>query len=200
MLVDRILSPQTGAAFELKEGQYLKVLDPQGEQVSDLFCVDARDLNDNFSAGRTIDYNETILIGPGQFLYAQSGKQLMEVVVDTCGRHDLLVTPCSLQMFQMINKNQDDHPSCIGNLTQALSPFGILPSQITSTLNIFMNIQVAPSGKIKIEPPLSIAGDHIVFRASCDLIVGLTACSDESTNNGICKPIQYQIMADLLQN
>ena len=42
-------------------------------------------------------------------------------------------------------------------------------------------------------PPLSKAGDRIVFEARMDLIVGLTACSAPASNGGTFKPIHYQV-------
>lgn len=190
----RTLKPQTGSAFKLPRGSFLKVIDPEGEQVSDLFCADANDLDDSLSAGRTMDYNESIQMRPGFYLYAHSGNQLMKLVEDfSPGVHDLLVTPCSLQMFQMMNHNHEDHPSCLGNLVSCLSAYDIPEKKINSTLNIFMNIKIDSEGRLKIQPPISRAKDFVVFQAERDLIVGLTACSDEGTNNGRCKPIQYEI-------
>ncbi|MDB5695769.1 MAG: hypothetical protein JWN21_1312, partial [Sphingomonas bacterium] len=44
-----------------------------------------------------------------------------------------------------------------------------------------------------VEPPLSKAGDHIVFRAEMDLVIGLTACSALASNGGSFKPIAYRV-------
>ena len=185
---------QTSVAFRLKAGESLKIIDPLGQQVADLFCADAADISDTFSSGRTIDYNDSIYLKPGHFLYAQSGKILLEIIEDQSpGCHDVLVTPCSLQMFQMMSKNSAFHPSCLGNLTKSLKQFGIAEKQITSTFNIFMNIELSKSGRIEVKSPLSKALDFIVLKALCDLVVGITACSDEGTNNGRCKPIDYEI-------
>jgi uncharacterized protein YcgI (DUF1989 family) len=49
------------------------------------------------------------------------------------------------------------------------------------------------TGEIKVLPPLSRAGDRIVFRAEMDLVVGLTACSAGQSNNFSYKPIHYEI-------
>ena len=43
-------------------------------------------------------------------------------------------------------------------------------------------------------PPVSKAGDSITFRAEMDLIVGLTACSAELSNNWSFKPIGYEVL------
>ena len=57
-----------------------------------------------------------------------------------------------------------------------------------------MNVTVASSGAIQIAPPQSRAGASILMQARMDLFVGLTACSHEGTNAGVCKPIQYQVL------
>lgn len=187
------IEAQHGVGLKLKKDQCLKVIDVQGRQVADLFCADAENTRDSLSAGRTIDYNESVYLRVGSKLYGHSGLELMEIVEDTCGQHDILVTPCSLQMFQMVNKNKEYHRSCHENLVQSLKPYGIDEWQITSTFNVFMHVLVRLSGKIDILPPLSKGGDYVVLRACRDLVLGLTACSDEGTNDGQCKPIQFQV-------
>ena len=94
------------------------------------------------------------------------------IVEDTVGRHDFLLTPCSPEMFRILYKTTGHHPSCFENLARSLEPFGIAPDAIPTTLNIFMNVDVLPSGELRILPPRSRAGDRFVLRAEMDLIVG----------------------------
>jgi uncharacterized protein YcgI (DUF1989 family) len=185
---------QDGVGFELAKGDRLKVIDPLGQQVSDLFCFSKIDPRDALSSGRSIDYGESLLFSQGSTLYAQSGAPMLEILEDTCGRHDFLVTPCSLQMFQMMSGRKNYHRSCLENLEHAFSEYKIDLAQIGTTFNIFMNISFAPNGKIKVEAPLSKAGDYLILEAKMGLIVGLTACSDEGTNNGHCKAIEFEIL------
>jgi uncharacterized protein YcgI (DUF1989 family) len=56
-----------------------------------------------------------------------------------------------------------------------------------------MNVRVAEDGTLSILPPPSKAGDAITLRAEMDLVVGLTACSAELSNNGRFKPIGFEI-------
>ncbi len=87
------------------------------------------------------------------------------------------------------------HRGCFGNLAAALAPYGIAPDAIPTAFNIFMNVPVdAASGVIRVEPPLSRAGDYIVFEAQMDLLIGLTACSAGQSNNFTYKPIRYQVL------
>lgn len=187
------IAAQTGRAFELIQGQKLRVTDPEGQQVADLFCFSKLRPEDALSSGRSIDYNDSLLFSTGQKLFAQSGRIMLEIKEDTCGRHDFLVTPCSQQMFEMISGKADPHPSCLENLEVNLKPYAVNLHQITTTFNIFMNVNFRGDGRIAVVAPISRPGDHIVFEAKMDLIVGLTACSDEQTNNGRCKPIEFEI-------
>ena len=166
---------------------------PTGTQVADLFCFSHERPLDGLSSGRSIDYNETVLFTTGHTLFSQTGVPLLEIVEDSCGRHDFLVTPCNLQMFQMLSRTQAYHPSCHENLTHAFAQFGRLPELISTTFNIFMNYTIDQDGTIHLCRPLNKPKDFIVFRALEDLIVGLTACADEATNGGRCKPIEYVI-------
>jgi uncharacterized protein YcgI (DUF1989 family) len=120
---------------------------------------------------------------------------MFTIVEDDVGRHDFLLTPCSAETFQLIYKNTDAHPSCFNNLTTHLAPFGIAPDSIPTTFNIFMNVEIDRDGALQILPPRSKAGDSIVLRAEMDLIVGLTACSAEMSNNYRFKPIAFEIAA-----
>jgi len=49
-------------------------------------------------------------------------------------------------------------------------------------------------GELSIRPPRSKAGDSITLRAEMNLVVGLTACSAEKSNNHKFKPIGYEIL------
>ncbi|MGZ3694603.1 MAG: DUF1989 domain-containing protein [Bdellovibrionota bacterium] len=185
---------QSGASFILKKGQKLRVRDPEGQQVADLFCYDLANPEDSLSSGRSIDYNDTIYFSQGHRLYGNSGNVFLTILEDSCGTHDFLVTPCSLQMFKMLDPACEYHPSCEENLLKAFQRSGINKNYIGTTFNIFMNVPVSGSGKIKVEAPKSKPGDTVTFLAERDLVIGLTACSDEGTNAGSCKPVEYELV------
>jgi uncharacterized protein YcgI (DUF1989 family) len=183
------LPPQTGAALIVKRGQQLEIVDPQGEQVSDLISFSQGDRGEWLSSGRTIDYANTIYVTTGHTLYSNRSRPMWTIVEDTVGRHDFLLTPCSPETFTILYKTTGHHPSCFENLVRNLEPFGIPPDAIPTTLNVFMNVDVLPSGELRILPPRSRPGDRLVLRAEMDLIAGVTACSAELSNNGRFKPI-----------
>lgn len=194
-VVQRVhLEPQTGTSIEIKRGQLLRITDPEGEQVSDMVSFASGDKREWLSSGRTIDYANTIYVTSGHTLYSNRSRAMWTIVEDTVGRHDFLLTPCSPQTFEIIYGLDTYHPSCFENLTGALAGFGIEPDDIPTTLNIFMNVEVTHTGELNILSPLSRAGDFIMLKAEMDMIVGITACSAELSNNGSFKPIHFELL------
>ncbi len=189
-----IIKKQSGAAFKLKKGQKLKVIDAEGEQVSDMVLFNAKDRREKLSSGKTLDFEESILISSGNFLWSNRSRKMMEILEDTNGRNDFLLAPCSPETFEVMYDYEGYHPSCFENLYTNLEKFEIQPDDIPTAFNIFMNVQFDEKGKIRVDPPLSKAGDYLLFEAKMDLIVALTACSAEDSNNGSFKPIHYEIL------
>ena len=190
----QVIKKQSGAAFKLKEGQKLKVIDPEGEQVSDMVLFNAKDRREKISSGKTLDFEESILISTGNFLWSNRSNKMMEILEDTNGRNDFLLAPCSPETFEVMYDYEGYHPSCFENLYTNLQKFEIEPDDIPTAFNIFMNVQFDEKGKLSVDPPLSKAGDYVLFEAKMDLIVALTACSAEDSNNGSFKPIHYEIV------
>ncbi|MCW3075633.1 MAG: urea carboxylase-associated protein [Bacteroidetes bacterium] len=190
----QIIQPRSGVSFIWKQGTRLKVIDIEGEQVSDLTCFNLNDKAEYLSSGRTIDYAETIFLTKGHSFYSNRSKVMFEMIEDTVGKHDFLLTPCSAEMFRIIYGDTDPHCGCEGNLTKALSEYGISRDNIPICFNIFMNVDVdGATGKVSVLPPKSKPGDFVLLEAKMDLIVGMTACSAGMSNNFSYKPIGYSI-------
>jgi hypothetical protein len=190
-----IIPPRSGAAFILRKGQRLEVVDMEGEQVSDFICFNLNDTAEYLSSGRTIDYAETIFLTKGHPFYSNRSNIMFEMTEDTVGRHDFLLTPCSADTFRIIYGHKDPHRGCFGNLSEALKEYGIGPDQIPICFNIFMHVTVeSETGKVAVLPPKSKANDHVVIEAKMDLIIGMTACSAEMSNNYAFKPIGYRVL------
>ena len=188
------IPPRSGVAFVLEKGRQLTVIDPCGEQVADLLAFNRADIDEVVSSGRTLDYASRIYLTIGDPLYSNRSNVMLRITRDTVGRHDFLLTPCSKDTFRIIYGDRDPHRGCFGNLAAALAPYGVLPDRIPIAFNCFMNVPVdSATGTLKVEPPLSKAGDHISFVAEMDLVIGLTACSALQSNNGSFKPIHYEI-------
>jgi uncharacterized protein YcgI (DUF1989 family) len=189
------IPPRSGVAFELRRGQRLRVVDPEGEQVADLLCHNLADTGEALSSGRSLDYAGSILLSTGAALYSNRSRVMLRIVADEVGRHDFLLAPCSAEMFRILHGEPAPHRGCFGNLAAALAPWGIAADDIPTAFNVFMNVRVdGDSGKVRVDPPLGQAGDSTTFAAEMDLVVGLTACASRQSNNGHCKPIHYEVL------
>ena len=110
------IEKQTGAAFKLKKGKKLKVIDPLGEQVSDMVLFNANDTREKISSGKTLDFEETILITTNNFLWSNRSNKMMRIIEDTNGRNDFLLAPCSPMTFKIMYSHEGYHPSCFENI------------------------------------------------------------------------------------
>lgn len=188
------IAPRSGVAFTMNKGDLLTVIDPRGEQVADLVAYAQSDHREVISSGRTLDYASRIFLTTGDPLYSNRSNIMLTIVEDDVGRHDFLLTPCSKDTFRIIYGDEHPHQGCFGNLAEALKPFGIEPDDIPVAFNCFMHVAIdGKTGEISVQPPLSRAGERIVFRAEIDLIIGLTACSALQSNNGSFKSIEYYV-------
>ena len=187
------IKPQTGKAFTLQKGQYLKVIDVQGQQVSDMVAFNKHNKKEKISAGKTFDFEETILLTTGNFLWSNTSNKMLKISEDTNGRNDFLLAPCSKETFKIMYDFEGYHPSCLENFYKNLKPYGLSMDDIPTAFNIFMNVQFDTNGKLNVLTPTSKAGDYIQFEAQMDVLVCLTACSAEDSNGGSFKPIHFTI-------
>lgn len=187
------IPPRSGVAFQLARGEVLRIIDPQGTQCADLLAYSAADVREVISNGRTFDYEETIKLTIGNRLWSNRSNVMLEIVEDSVGTHDFLLTPCSEATFRHFYAEHPVHRGCFGNLAEALAPHGVEPDAIPCAFNVFMNVPVAENGALKVDPPTSKPGDFLRLRAEMDLIIGLTACSAYASNGGSFKPIRYEI-------
>ena len=188
-----IIQEQSGVAFTLKKDDILTVIDPMGGQVSDMVLFNAKDYKEKLSSGKSLDFEECMLLTKGHNLWSNRSQKMMHILEDTNGRNDFLLAPCSPETFKIMYNYKGEHPSCLGNFQQHLKPYGIGVDDIPTAFNLFMNVQFDTRGKLSVNPPTSKAGDYIRLQAQMDLLVGLTACSAEDSNGGSFKPIHYYI-------
>jgi uncharacterized protein YcgI (DUF1989 family) len=189
-----VIAPMTGRAWRVEAGGRVRVVDLKGSQVADVFLVDAGDVADGLSNGRTFDYGGTVALTVGSELYSSRSRLLATIVADDVGVHDFLYAPCSQAMFERQYGATGPHPNCYDNLTGALADFGVPATTVTIPFNAFMNTSVAADGRLTISPPRSRAGDAIELRAERDVIVGVSACSAGVANGGGARPLGVRVV------
>ena len=193
------IPPKSGTSFELKEGQYLTVTCPEGEQVADLTAFNRTDNHEFLFNGKTFDYEQTLRLTEKNTLWSNMSRPMLEIVADTCGMHDFLLAPCCKKTMKIFYDIEEEVPTCQDNFYNALRKYGIERWAIPTAFNVFMNVPLDADLHLDVRPPVAKPGDHVVFLAKMDLLIGLTACSAGSSNNFSFKPIAY-LISDTLPN
>ena len=191
-----VVQPGTGARLELLRGQTLRIIDIEGGQVADLMAIAAGDADERLSSGRSFDYNRTLFLTTGNVLYSNRSNPMLRITEDTAGRHDFLFAACSQAMFEIQYGASAPHSNCLANLAACYEEESIHEDHIPTPFNAFMHVDVnATTGALAIRAPSSGPGDHVDLQAERDLILAVTACSAEYTNQGRLKPIGVMVMA-----
>lgn len=184
---------RSGTSFEVKKGQFLKVICPEGEQVADMVAFNPLDKKESLSNGKTFDYEQTIRLTKGNTLWSNMSRPMLEIETDTCGVHDFLLSPCCRMTMKKFYGIEKEVPTCHDNLYLALREHGIKRWSIPTAFNVFMNVPLDSELNLEVKPPIAKAGDYVLFEVKMDLLIGLTACSAGSSNNFTYKPIAYSI-------
>jgi Uncharacterized conserved protein len=192
-MLEVIIGKQGGQAFLLRRCDIIEVIDMEGEQVSDIFAVNVDEKTEVFSSGLTMMMNRSIRPVLGHKLYSNFYRPMLTIIKDDVGAHDLMVPCCRKESYS--RGGSMSHPNCLDNLNNSFAPFEIPSFAAIQAMSISLNVSVSPDQTLVYAPPRSKAGDKVGFRAEMDVIVGVTACSDDMSacNNGQCKPIKIAI-------
>jgi uncharacterized protein YcgI (DUF1989 family) len=183
-----------GMGLRLKLGECLRVIDIEGGQTGDLVAFSA-DGKQRLNSGRTFDYGGKIYVSTGDVLWSDRSNPLLTIVADDVGKHDLLYSPCSLEMYRIQYGITEYHANCYDNLCSAFRDLGLEPEPLPSSLNFFMNADVAADGRLSFLPPKTRAGASITLRAEMDLLIALTSCPASTCNAGApTKPLAFEIV------
>src|SRR5690606_13601320 len=81
----------------VQRGQTLRILDLEGNQAADTLFYNAHDTSERYSATDTIREQRNVYLSAGTMLYSNEGNAMLEIVADTCGRHDTLGGACATE-------------------------------------------------------------------------------------------------------
>lgn len=82
---------------EIKAGEVLRIVDLHGNQAADTLFYNARDPAERYSAMDTIREQGNVYLTAGTKLLSNDGNVLLEIIADTCGRHDTLGGACATE-------------------------------------------------------------------------------------------------------
>ncbi|MEK3884990.1 urea amidolyase associated protein UAAP2 [Paenibacillus sp. PL2-23] len=180
-IYDAIIPAGDGWMHELKPGQVLRIVDLEGNQAADTLFYDADNPEDHYSATRTITGQGNIYLTAGTVLRAESGKKLLTILADTCGRHDTLGGSCSAQSNTVRYAHEKLHMhNCRDTfmLELAKHPEGerYTKRDLAPNINFFMNVPVTPEGGLTFADGVSSPGAYVELRSECRTMALISNC------------------------
>ena len=175
----------TAEAYFVKAGDYIQILDVDGRQCTDFQCFSARKLDKGLqhpldvTTTRTVQHHAYPMPGLHGKYYDQDMEPLVEVIQDTCGRHDAFAMACAAKYYDDIG--YPGHVNCTDNFNAALAPFGADPRPGWMAINFFFNTGLDEHGVLYADEPWSRPGDYVLLRALTDLVCVSSACPDDTT-------------------
>lgn len=182
-ILDERISRCTARAFEVKAGDYIQIIDVEGKECSDFQCFDAQKLQAGVercldaTTTRTLMAHSYPLPGLHSKFFDQDQSALVEVVRDTCGRHDSFGLACTAKYYD--DAGYPGHVNCSDNFNAALSPYSIQPRAGWMAMNNFFNTAFDDHNQLLTEEPWSRPGDYVLMRALKDLVCVASACPDD---------------------
>ncbi len=179
-LADINILPGEAKTYEVRAGEYIQILDVQGRECSDFQAFSLRALDRGVE--RDIDPTTTrTLMGslyPAPGIYSKywtvDQEPLVEIVQDTCGRHDAFGLACSARYYDDLG--YPGHVNCSDNINAGLSRYDVRPRGGWPAINFFFNTMLDEANGIAMDDPWSRPGDYVLLRAMCDLVCVSTAC------------------------
>ncbi|MFF2479424.1 urea amidolyase associated protein UAAP2 [Paenibacillus sp. NPDC058071] len=175
---EHIIPAGEGWLHDLLPGEVLRIEDLEGNQAVDTLFYTTDDPSDRYSAIRTITNQQNLYLTAGSVLLAESGRELLRITADTCGRHDTIGGACSAQS-NTVRYSHDTLPmhNCRDTFMLMLSGRSEFDKRdLAPNVNFFMNVPVTPEGKLTFADGISGPGRYVELEAIAPVTVLISNC------------------------
>jgi len=164
----------------VKKGQTFRILDIGGNQAADTLFYKAEDPAERYSAVDTIREQGNVYLTTGSKLLSNENNVMLEIVADTCGRHDTIGGACATESNTIrYSLDKKCMHACRDSWMLAIAEneqYGMTKRDITHNINFFMNVPVTKEGGLSFEDGLSAPGKYVDLKAHMDTIVLISNC------------------------
>jgi aminomethyltransferase len=186
-------------AYEVKEGEYIQIIDVKGKQCSDFLAFHEHKLQKGLERGIDGVTTRTLMAAavPEPGLYSKyfdvDMDPLVELVRDTVGRHDMFALACQAKYYE--DMGYPGHINCTDNFNRQVTPYGIAERKGWEALNFFYNTALDCDNQLILDEPWSRPGDYVLVRAMSDLVCASSACPDDidAANAWECTDIHVRV-------
>ena len=164
----------------MKEGETLRIVDLEGNQAADVLFFNAEDPSERYSMSDTLREQAALYLTAGTMLKTNLNRDLLEIVADTCGRHDTLGGACATESNTVrydlekrgMHACRDSWMLAIGEREE----FGLSKEDIGHNINFFMNVPVTPDGGLQFADGISAPGKYVELKAKMDTLILISNC------------------------
>jgi urea carboxylase-associated protein 1 len=182
----------------VKKDQVLRILDLEGNQAADTLFYAANDPGERYSAMDTIREQGNVYLAAGTKLLSNAGNVMLEIIADTCGRHDTLGGACATESntVRYALEKKCMH-ACRDSWMLAVAEneqFGLSKRDITHNINFFMNVPVTADGGLSFADGISEAGKYVELKAAMDVIVLISNCPQLNNPCNAYNPTPIEVL------
>lgn len=174
----------TARAYAVKKGQFIQVIDVEGQQCSDFMAMRADTLDRGIerhidsTVSRTMARSAYPRPGLHDKFFDQDIRPLLAVRQDTVGRHDTFALACTARGYE--ERGFPGHVNCSDNISEAFEPYGIGRRRAWPAINFFFNSWIDWGDHVlSADEAWSRPGDYVAMQALTDLVCVSTACPDD---------------------
>lgn len=185
----------------IKQGETLRIVDLKGNQAADTLFYNAHDVSERYSAMDTIREQGALYLTAGTVLKTNLNQDMLEIVADTCGRHDTVGGACATESNTVrYDLEKRCMHACRDSWMLAIQEheeYGLRKSDITHNINFFMNVPVTQDGKLTFADGISAPGKYVELIAKMDTLVLISNCPqlNNPCNGYDPTPVQVLIWA-----
>ncbi len=179
VLAEYRIDGATAIAYHVKAGQYLQLLNVEGSQCADFLAFAGTDFREELDGVTTRTLNGRAMPQAGLHgrYFSQEMAPLVEVIQDTCGRHDSFLLACTDTYYE--DAGYPGHASCTTNFNFNLAPSAIRARKGWPAVNFFYNTTLSEDGAIIGGESWARPGDYVLLRACRDLLCATSSCADD---------------------
>jgi urea carboxylase-associated protein 1 len=183
----------------VKAGETFRILDLEGNQAADTLFFNANSPAERYSAVDTIREQGNVYLTTGSQLRSNDNNIMLEIVADTCGRHDTLGGACATES-NTVRYDLDKRcmHACRDSWMLAIAEnpeYGVSKRDISHNINFFMNVPITPEGGLTFEDGISAPGKYVELRALMDVVVLISNCPqlNNPCNGYNPTPVEYLV-------
>ncbi len=184
---------------KVSAGQTFRILDLEGNQAADTLFYSAENPSERYSATDTIREQGNVYLTAGSILRSNHNRAMLEIVADTCGRHDTLGGACATESNTVrYDLEKRCMHACRDSWMLAIAEkpeYGLSKRDISHNINFFMNVPVTEEGGLSFADGISAPGKYVELKAHMDIYVLISNCPqlNNPCNAYNPTPIEYLV-------